>query len=672
MGWVLLALSIALAAASCRAGMRLLARSALDRFWVRVLVIPCQLSGAAMLTSLLHAFAPGPFLAAQAAIAAILWLIWWKFGPPPAGGAPARNRWRVDPVCVSLLVLLGALLVVGVIHAMFMPMFGVDDRMYHGSRVLHWLQNRSIFFYETHNDRQVSFPFGAELFFAWPLLFVKEEMLGRVFQWIVVPATCFGVSAVCRAIGLSRRTALAGALAYAATPTVQYLGATLKSDLWQPLFGLGMAFYLLAPRSGKREQLLAFALAGAMLALAMNVKMTALALAPGIFFAAWNGARPRDIGARLGAAGAGVLACACVCGLAVLIGSNLVHYKRPLGPAWIARLVSPEYSPSEVLVVRRKPETPERTSYKALVQHGVHAARAVVYLIEFPEVPGEGLRTKLDKYGNKLAHALRADKQLEFETGPGWPGQFKYKAQHSATAYSLWGMFWIPALVIGSLAGLRRLGRTFPRPNLDPPVLLIAIQLPMFLGVVFLIRWMGDGPDRFWLSAFALVLPVQAWLAERLISRSAVAGGIILLLVMATGLATLRGNIQRLDWFTLHPLTPAHMEDRMAEVVSRIPPASRILLAAGESTRDYGLFDPAHRYSNKVFLWGKRAFEPEVAQELLDQTMATHIVIENDVKLAQWDVLVETGPLVAWLDNHRQFETVPVPTPNLRLYRRRQ
>jgi len=60
---------------------------------------------------------------------------------------------------------LGLVAVSGAIQ-WFTPLFEGDEKMYHASRVLYWLQHQTVFPYITHNDRQNVFTFGSELFFS--------------------------------------------------------------------------------------------------------------------------------------------------------------------------------------------------------------------------------------------------------------------------------------------------------------------------------------------------------------------------------------------------------------------------------------------------------------------------------------------------------------------------
>lgn len=655
MGWLLLLTSIAMTAVSCRAGMRLFARSAADRYWVRILIVPIHLGAATMITSAFGSFAAGPFLLIQAVLSIVLWIVWLQYGPlvpapeEPTPATSSEDKPGVDPVRLIMGMLIVALLVASLIHGLCLPMFGYDERMYHASRVAYWLQNQSVLFFETHNDRQVAFPFGGELFFAWPLLFVKNELVGHAFHWAAVPAATFGVWSLCRAIGLGRRASLAGSLVYASTPTVLFLGSGLKSDIWLPVYLLGAAYFVLCPRVSARATLLSIGLAGVMLALAMNVKMTAVALAPGLALVTMASFRPGEVIRRWGALAMGTVAGILLCGLGALLVSNMVHFGRPLGPAWMSRAVQPDYSARQIYV---------------------HAARTIVFLLEPPEIPSEGLRAIIERRGNKLAARLHADARLAHEDNAVWPGIFSYHAGHTAVNYSLWGMLWLPTLVIGLVMVAREAFRLRNGPSLSRPARLLVMQAPLFLGVVFMIRWMGDGPSRFWIGAFALAIPLGARNIERWAARSNAIAGLSFLLLVTTALATLRGNLFRLDWFVLHPLSAEQVDGRLHEAIPLIPPGSRVLLIASGATRDYGLFLPVRKFPNRVYPWGQGVFDAAKMEGRVRQHSVTHVLIEHDEQVDFfWGGQLNTQPFAEWAERQKRLEEVALTTKHMRLFR---
>jgi hypothetical protein len=299
----------------------------------------------------------------------------------------------------------------------------------------------------------------------------------------------------------------------------------------------------------------------------------------------------------------------------------------------------------------------------------VHAARTVVYLIELPQIPSETLRADFEELGNKLTHAIRADTKLEREA-PGWPGLFTFNAYIFARRFSFGGMLWLPMLAIGLGACGRELVRFRRRPRASGPPLLAAMQLPLFLGVVLLIRWMGAGPDRFWISAYALSIPVTLWYVTRWTVRSGVVAGVACFVFAWTAFSAAQGVMLRLDYSLIHPIGAEDLDAPLHEIPPLLPQGSRILLVSGNSTRDYGLFDPQHGYCNTVVQWGNAPFDPVKLGELLKMDRINHVVIENDKAVQFYGVgELDTTPLIAWLDGHG-FQSVPLQTPHVRLYQR--
>src|SRR5690606_24092098 len=92
--------------------------------------------------------------------------------------------------------------------------------------------------------RQTTFPFGAELHFAWPLLFTGSDLPGRLLFWVGLPLTALGIYGLARALEAPRAAALLAALLYLAAPRVTFLASTIKPDLWAPLFALGAVYWL--------------------------------------------------------------------------------------------------------------------------------------------------------------------------------------------------------------------------------------------------------------------------------------------------------------------------------------------------------------------------------------------------------------------------------------------
>ncbi len=139
--------------------------------------------------------------------------------------------------CATLFLLLSAA------AQLFTPIYIGDEKMYHASRVLYWINNNSVFPYTTHNDRQTVFTFGSELFFLWPVLLTKTEVVGRAIFWLGYPFAAIGQYFVLRALALSRGCALTGMLVLISTPIVSGYSVGLKPEMWFAAAVLGIAYW---------------------------------------------------------------------------------------------------------------------------------------------------------------------------------------------------------------------------------------------------------------------------------------------------------------------------------------------------------------------------------------------------------------------------------------------
>jgi dolichyl-phosphate-mannose-protein mannosyltransferase len=630
-----------------------------DRAWVFIAAITLQLGGIAVLTSVLRRYEPVTFLVCQAILAAAVGLL-TRGGPRWAGGDRPLTQlvaWALPPrpprpprdwVCLSLLA--GIIVILGLTAARqaIMPIWGTDEAGYHAPRILYWMQHRGVYMPQTHDYRQTTFPFGAELFPAWTLLFVKAEWPARMVFWLELPATAVGMTLLCRAIGIGRRGSLAAALLLISTPTVAWHSTSLKSDAWLPLYLCGTVYFALRPRPEGERPGIKFLWAGLFLAMATNVKTTSLGLGPGLALAAAMELRPRVMMRCAGGLACGFLVGAVLSGLAGTLIQNMERYgvKHPLGPPIIQHFVQPEFSVKQVQA---------------------HAARLPLFLFEPPEVPSEGIRRWLDRTGNELSASLGADAKLQYEHQP-WPGPFRYVIPGLANSYSLGGILWLPVLFGAVAAAVVRLARSWRRPSLPPALQLALMQVPLFLGVVFLIRWMGGGPARFWLGAYAMSVPVTVWAIERwAIRRPMVAAAAAIGLVLAVH-PSVRTSIGQVEEAVMRPRPEEVLDAPYGEVTAMLRPGSRILLFCHGQTREYGLFLPRRGFPNQMIPWGMGPFDAAKAEAIIEKQGTTHIFITNEMCGGyNWKPEV-TASLLRWAQANKAFMEVPLKTPAMRLF----
>lgn len=198
-----------------------------EGFWIALTCAAMQLGTITALASLVTQLNPAGWIALQATISLAILFVLPKLGRQSARrileasrkiGGQWLNAFRVSVTPLSpgtfwFLCVMAVVWVSGIMQ-LLVPISGFDDRMYHASRVLYWIQNASALPFTTHNDRQVVFGFGSELFFLWPILFTKTELVGRVVFWLGYPAAALGLYILACELGIGRAISAAASLVW--------------------------------------------------------------------------------------------------------------------------------------------------------------------------------------------------------------------------------------------------------------------------------------------------------------------------------------------------------------------------------------------------------------------------------------------------------------------------
>lgn len=603
-----------------------------DRAWIALAIGAMLLGATSMASSIAAGYAPGGFLLAQAILSAVP-VGCGVVARRRAGGGSDREveepatRTPLGPGEWAMVVALVALLGLSGLERSLTPLHNVDDLMYHGSRAAYWVQGESVLLRPTHNERQTAFPFGAELIFAWPLLFTGSDLPGRLMHWLAIPLATVGVFSVARAAGAGRVAGLFAALLYAATPAVLTLATTLKADIWTPVFILGAGYWIARAADAPRHVVRALFWAGAFVALAMNVKVIIAAVVPVLVLAPLAVAPWKQAMRAIVASAAGGVAAVLFSGLAVVLTSNMIRYDHPLGPEVISAAVQPDYTPRQMYV---------------------HLVRVPIFLLEFPEVPTQSLRAAIEDLRRGLTVALNGDEQLPREDKPHWPGAFSYQAPPYALHFGLGGLLWLPLLAAGVVILTREVLWRRPRGRLSGISLLIVAQLLMFTAVVFMIRWMGGGPDRFWLAPYAISLATGVAILARCRPLRTALGALAVIAATAAAYPVVRQMLVRIDQRDHPRFSSARY--RFAPALEYIPEGSTILLIGSWNAQDYPLLAPEGRLVNRVIPWGKQAFDPDLLEQTLQREQIEFVLFENGRSVRHLEPGdINTAPMVQWL-----------------------
>lgn len=609
------------------------ASDAAETYWFALLGLASQLGGLSFLLSAFGALTPAPFLGLQALLAAAV------FYSCPHVGWSFRSLKLPSRTSMLLICALAGVLAFSLLQQILVSRIDGDARMYHASRVAYWLQHQSLFPWTTHNDRQVVFGFGSELFFFWPVLFTRADLLGFVMSWIALPLSTVGIYFTTREFKLSRLAGLAAALFFTCTPHVLEQAHNMKPEPWVAAFGLGVLFWLLRSVSRPDSAPRCFFLASFFAILAVNAKFYAApALVLVLIFASvpfqWR---------RLRAALAGAVVAFVLSGLAVPVVSNLKHYHHPFGSASFRAHHSAELS---------------------LNQIRVHLIRLPVLLFDPPWIPSPGLRDSIQAGGRALLEVSGAA-TLPHENPASQSRYFRYQTFTYAVGYSLGGMLWLPLLAAALLLALRRRDR-----GIFYAAILASASL---FSVVLLLRWgmFFDVPMRFMLCAYALSVPLGAALLGRVPSARLRIWVAALLLAAVTVIPSCGLVLRALRGFWIHP-DPEVTSNRehWRNAIPYLPPGSRILVFARSNAADYDLFLPKLGYPNYVVSWGKEPFSPDRFNQLAEQHRITHVVIQDDQLLKfGWDPPLPMADVVQWLSTNPEYRTIAGIQSPVRVFR---
>ncbi|PKO16235.1 hypothetical protein CVU37_11470 [candidate division BRC1 bacterium HGW-BRC1-1] len=520
------------------------------------------------------------------------------------------------------------------------PVHAFDDLMYHGSRVLYAIQEQTIFFAPTHNERQTAFGWMGELPFLWALLFTRHELFARVVEWCCFPLTCVGMALTAARLGLPRVAQWGTVALWCATPVVFRFSPHMKPDLWMAFWTLAMFWGIIAAvRQPRAAGVRCLVLAGLALGLATGVRHISLAMLPGAALVALLVCPPRasrqasrQALRRFAASTSFVLALiigAGASGLYSVMVLNTLQLGGPIGsPGFVAFHSSP-FIPLKPIV---------------------HAGRLLFELAELPVMPVGA--EALEQAQAALAHKLTLDHPLPWEVGRVQEKIFQIAVPHRALRLGLGGMLWLVVGFVILIAATRARGR---RGRLRLASAATAfVSLSGLAGIVFQLAWRSGNMTRYLVGPFVAV-PIMAFWAVRNRPRWML---VLLAVALLQGGALVAGDIFANRW----PMPEERpWVDQVKAVDAALPPDARLLLFCHQDCADYLLFGPSTGLRRQVIPWGNAA--------ITTATLA-HMVIESDVDYAffesttrvsrHWDPEFVVSPAAEWFRETAGWQQVPV------------
>jgi hypothetical protein len=110
------------------------------------------------------------------------------------------------------------------------PPNNYDSNTYHMSRVVHWIQNRSVAFYPTHISRQLYQNPWAEFAIMHFQILSHGDRFANLIQWFSMIGSILGVTLIAKQLGADPRVQILAAVVSATIPMGILQGSTTQTD----------------------------------------------------------------------------------------------------------------------------------------------------------------------------------------------------------------------------------------------------------------------------------------------------------------------------------------------------------------------------------------------------------------------------------------------------------
>ena len=129
------------------------------------------------------------------------------------------------------------------ITALFSPPNNWDSLTYHMARVSHWIQNSSVDFFDTNNERQNIFSPFSEFFILHLQILSNSDVFANLMQWISSIICIVTISLISKELGLKKNIQILSSFILITLPMVILQSSTTQNDLILSAFILLFYFF---------------------------------------------------------------------------------------------------------------------------------------------------------------------------------------------------------------------------------------------------------------------------------------------------------------------------------------------------------------------------------------------------------------------------------------------
>lgn len=181
---------------------------------------------------------------------------------------------------VFFCAVVGWFLSITLYESIFTVPYNYDSMTYHLARVMNWMQNQSISYYDTNIPRQLFSPIFAEYIILHVIELNRNDIFVNVIQWFAYLISAIGIWGISEQLALSRGCRMLNVIVFLSLPMAIAQSITTQNDLVATMWLIIIAYKLL--RIAKRDtlllcrkQLLQMVMCAAVVGLAYITKQTA-------------------------------------------------------------------------------------------------------------------------------------------------------------------------------------------------------------------------------------------------------------------------------------------------------------------------------------------------------------------------------------------------------------
>lgn len=137
-----------------------------------------------------------------------------------------------------------AIVSISLLTALIAPPNNWDSMTYHMPRVMHWIQNRTVAHYPTHNLRQISFLPGAAYIVTHLQILSGSDRFANCVQWLAFVGSIFGVSLITKRL-VGEQAQWISLLLCASIPMAIAQSITTQIDLVTSFWLVSFTYFLL-------------------------------------------------------------------------------------------------------------------------------------------------------------------------------------------------------------------------------------------------------------------------------------------------------------------------------------------------------------------------------------------------------------------------------------------